>query len=290
MKASMECLPCLGKNAVDVACRITSDDTARRKIISQSLHLLADCDCSMPPPFYAAAIHRIAKETTGQAGADPYLEEKRRSTRLAEELLKELKKNSCYNPNDFESRLRLAVAGNILDFGIYADLDIQSALQTVLQAFTKDIDLKAMRTLKERMESAKHILYILDNCGEAVFDREFIAPYRSKTTIGVRGFPVFNDVTKSDLADSGLEAFAATIVENASDIPGTIIELAGDQFRREFVDADLVIAKGQGNFETLSDTPHSAIAFLFMAKCPVVCKLLHAEQNSLQLQFYTSLS
>ncbi len=284
MNATLDCLPCLGKNAVDVARRITNDASQRDAIVSRALHLLAECDRTMPPPFYAAAIHRIAKETSGQADADPYLEEKRRSNQLAEKLLTELKKSNHYAPNDFESRMRLAIAGNILDFGIFADLDIQAALQTVIQAFTKDIDRAAIAELQERMESANRILYILDNCGEAVFDREFIAPYRAKTTIGVRGFPVFNDVTKSDLADSRLDAFAADVVENASDIPGTIIDLAGKPFQRAFHDADLVISKGQGNFETLCDTPHPAIAFLFMAKCPVVCKLLDSPMNSLQLR------
>ena len=283
MNACLECLPCLGKNAVDIARRISGAPDVQRKIVSQSLRLLADCDCTMSPPYYAGAIHRIAKQTASQTGADPYLDEKRRSTRLAEELLAELRRTPCYDPEDFESRLRLAIAGNILDFGIYADLDLKTVMPIVRQAFTRELDSGAIRDIQSRMEAARRILYLLDNCGEAVFDREFIAPYRAKTILGVRGEPVFNDVTRSDLAESGLEPFAAGVVDSGSDIPGTIIPLVGEPFRQAFQEADLVIAKGQGNFETLCDTPHRAIAFLFMAKCPVVCRLLDAGPNSLQV-------
>ncbi len=283
MKTYLDCLPCLGKNAVDLARRLTDDPKTQREIVTASLSYLSGCDDKMSPPFHAQSIHDIAR-SCAKTALDPYLDEKRRSTRLAEDVLAELKKTpSCYNPDDFESRLRLAIAGNILDFGIYANLDLRDVMPTVMQAFTKAIDPNAIRELHECMDHASRILYLLDNCGEAVFDREFIAPYRHKTILGLRGGPVFNDVTRDDLTDSGLDGFACGVIDTGQNCPGVILQSATEEFKREFSRSDLVIAKGQGNFETLHDAPHNALAFLFMTKCPVICKLLKANQNSLQV-------
>lgn len=284
MKTCLECLPCLGKNAVDAATRSTADLIVRKQIVAESLRLLAENDFLMPPPFTARKILDIALRHTGEE--DIYLEEKKRSNALAEKLLSGLSEIPAYDPADFESRLRLAIAGNILDFGIFAELDIASALQTVKTAFTKPLDSEAVKRLRKKMDSAERILYILDNCGEAVFDRVFMEPYREKITLGVRGRAAFNDVQESDLADCGLLGFTRAVVSNGPvGIPGTILSECSGEFRKVFEQADLVIAKGQGNFETMNEYPNP-IAFLFLAKCPVVVREIQAEPNSIQIRTY----
>ena len=282
MKTCLECLPCLGKNAVDAAKRSTADPAVRKQIVAESLRLLAENDFQMPPPFTARKILDIALRHTD--AEDIYLEEKKRSNALAEKLLSGLSEIPEYDPEEFESRLRLAIAGNILDFGIFADLDIALALRAVKSAFTKPLDREAVERLREKMDSAERILYILDNCGEAVFDRVFMEPYREKITLGVRGRAAFNDVLESDLADCGLQGFARTVVSNGpAGIPGTILSECGEEFRTAFEQADLVIAKGQGNFETMNECP-KPVAFLFLAKCPVVIREIGAELNSIQVR------
>ena len=284
MKTCLECLPCLGKNAVDAAKRSTDDIAVRKQIVSESLRLLAENDFEMPPPFTARKILDIALRHTGTE--DIYRAEKKRSNALAEKLVSELSGIPEYRPDDFESRLRLAVAGNILDFGIFADLDIAGALQAVRSAFTRPLDHEAAERLHARMESAKNILYILDNCGEAVFDRVFLEPYRQKTTLGVRGRAAFNDVLESDLADCGLAGFArAVTTDGPAGIPGTILSECGEEFRKVFEQADLIIAKGQGNFETMDGYPNP-IAFLFLVKCPVVARAIQAEPDSIQIRMH----
>ncbi len=282
MKACIDCLPCLGKNAVDSAKRSTYAPELRKKIVAQSFQLLSQADLSMPPPYYARKILNLANQLAGQQ--DLYGAEKRRSNELAEKLLLELPNIPQYNPDDFESRIRLAIAGNILDFGIYCDLDIASALEVVKQAFAKPLDSAAVKRVKERMDSAERILYVLDNCGEAVFDRVFMEPYREKIVLGVRGCNVFNDVTREDLKDCGLEGFTKGVVSNGPEgYPGVILQEASEDFLKEFNSADLVISKGQGNFETLSDST-APIAFLFLAKCPVVLREINAELHSIQVR------
>ncbi len=281
MKVCLECLPCLGRNAVDIAARITNDPALQKEIVAESLHMIADNPMEMPPPFLARNIIDIALRRTGGVCEDPYQTEKELSTRLAQQLVLELPRIPEYNPDDFESRLRIAIAGNILDFGVFSSLNWEVARESIRQLFAKPIDRAAARRLKARMDSAQRILYLLDNCGEAVFDRIFLEPYREKITLGVRGRAAFNDITRDDLAASGLEGYP--VVTNGSGIPGTMLSCAPEEFREAFADADLVIAKGQGNFETLNETTRSC-ACLFVAKCPVVTRLIGAETNSIQIR------
>ena len=152
-------------------------------------------------------------------------------------------------------------------------------------AFTKPIDTAAVAELKRRMDEAKSILWIFDNCGEAVFDRLLIEPYREKITLAVRGKPAFNDLTRAELAESGYpEGFAAGgVVSNDDGVPGVVDATCGDAFRAAFASADLIIAKGQANFETMSERTDKPIAFLFLAKCPVVCREVGAQPQTIQV-------
>ena len=283
MKTCLECLPCLSKNALNIVKRMECPEALKNKIVSDSMHMLADCDMSMSPPYYARLIMDIADKNAGGSTGDVYQQEKLKSTQLAEKLLADLLQGTLYHPDDFESRLRLAIAGNIIDFGVFGDLNIGEALRTVESAFTKNLDKTAVQTLKEKMDAANNILYILDNCGEVVFDREFIRPYKDKITLAVRGKPAFNDVLRSDLEPSGLGDFT-DVIDNENGVPGVIIEDSGTVMQQAFAKADLIIAKGQGNFETLDETDRP-IAFLFMAKCPVVIRKINAKPNSIQLKF-----
>ena len=142
--------------------------------------------------------------------------------------------------------------------------------------------------LKRRMDEAKSILWIFDNCGEAVFDRLLIEPYSEKITFAVRGKPAFNDMTRADLAPSGLlppdlYKCGGKVVSNDDGVPGVVYATCGDAFRAAFASADLIIAKGQANFETMSDRTDKPIAFLFLAKCPVVCREVGARPQTIQV-------
>jgi len=116
---------------------------------------------------------------------------------------------------------------------------------------------------------AKSILYLADNAGEIVFDRLLIEQLpRERVTVAVRGAPILNDVTWVDATTVGVDTLVK-VIDNGSDAPGTVLADCSDAFQKQFAEADLIISKGQGNFETLSDSPEN-IFFLFKAKCPVV--------------------
>ena len=289
MRACLDCLPCLARNATELARRSARGDAALEgRIAAEGMHILgaaAEAGYPLPPPCYARQLIDNALAMSGGAVPDPWAEEKKTSTELALKLMARLDEISGWDPNSFESCLRLAIAGNILDFSIYADLNIAAAMETMATAFTKPVDTVAVAELKRRMDEAKSILWIFDNCGEAVFDRLLMEPYREKITLAVRGKPAFNDLTRAELAESGYpEGYAAGgVVSNDDGVPGVVDETCGAAFRAAFAAADLVVAKGQANFETMSERTDKPIAFLFLAKCPVVCREVGAQPQTIQV-------
>ncbi|MBR3221507.1 MAG: DUF89 family protein [Kiritimatiellae bacterium] len=289
MKACLDCLPCLARNAIDLSRKSALGDAALEAEIARSgLEILGNAATDgypLPPPCYARKLMDNALAKSGGRVQDPWTREKAISTELALKLMERLDEIPGWDPESFESRLRLAVAGNILDFSIYADLDIMAAMETMATAFTKPIDSAAVAELKRRMDNAKSILWIFDNCGEAVFDRLLMEPYRKKLTLAVRGRPAFNDVTRDELEASGFPPDFAKggVVSNDDGVPGMVDATCGEKFRTAFSSADLVVAKGQANFETMNERTDRPIAFLFLAKCPVVCRAIGAEPKTIQV-------
>lgn len=288
MLACPDCLPCLARNAVELARRSARGDAAlEARIAAEGMRILADGageGFALPPPCYARRLIDNALAACGGAVPDPWAKEKAESTELAKRLVK----NADNAQASFERRLRLSIAGNILDFSIYADLDIAAAMAKMDEAFTKPIDEAAVAALQRLMDSAHSILWIFDNCGEAVFDRPLMEPYRAKVTLAVRGRPAFNDMTRAELAASGYpEGWAGGgIVSNDDGVPGVVDATCGEAFRAAFAAADLIVAKGQANFETMNERGDKTIAFLFLAKCPVVCRAIGAEAGTIQVRLH----
>lgn len=284
MKTQVECLPCLGRNAVDVAKRLSSSPAMQEKIVKYACKLLSNCSLDMSPPEIAGEIISCANMLAYPADKkikDIYKEEKKRTALLAANLVKLLPEVKEYDPENFEDRVRLAISGNIIDFGVFSNPTAEMALQAVKSAFEKKLDISAVKELENAVKNAGKILYILDNCGEANLDGLFIEKFKEKVTLAVRGNPVFNDVTKEDLADAGLSSYP--FAEIPGTLPGLVVEKSSGKFRKIFEESDLVIAKGQGNFETMNEYKGKKISFLFLAKCPVVTSLLHVEPLSLQV-------
>jgi uncharacterized protein with ATP-grasp and redox domains len=167
---------------------------------------------------------------------------------------------------------RLAIAGNLMDMGVIGNLTEAEVRQTMEQAlhapFFGELD-----KFRQAVGDAKSILYLADNAGEIVFDRLLIEQLPTeRVTLAVRGAPIINDVTLIDAQAVGLDQIVE-VIDNGSDAPGTILSDCSPEFLRRFAAADLIISKGQGNFETLSGEAGN-IFFLFKVKCPKVANLV----------------
>ncbi len=270
MRTYLECVPCFLRQTLEAARFATSDCGVHERVLRDVLRSAAEMDLSRPPPVVGQMIHRRLRELTGVA--DPYRGVKERLNRVALEMLAGLVERVRSAKDPLLVAARLAIAGNALDSGVDAGLTEEKARRAVATALS-DPFCGDMENFAQAAASARSILYLADNAGEIVFDRLLIQRLPAgRVTVVVRGGPVINDATMDDARVAGLDE-VAEVIDNGSDAPGTLLEDCSDEFRRRFEQADMVIAKGQGNFESLSDEPGN-LFFLLKVKCPVIASRL----------------
>ncbi len=178
----------------------------------------------------------------------------------------------------FATALRLAIAGNIIDFAANDNFNLQATIDKALKA---EFAIDHSKQLKQKLEIAKHVLYLGDNAGEIVFDKLFIETIKHHDiTFVVKGAPVINDATMQDAEYIGMSS-AARVISNEYNAPSTIVHKSGKEFQQYFEKADLIISKGQGNLEGLLPLNDSRIFFLLMVKCNVMAELLNVEKDGL---------
>lgn len=282
MRTHCDCFPCLARHVTELVKAWTPDETQQLALLQPALAALAQADARRSPPDITCDLYNTLAHIAQTDDFDPYRQLKDDSTAYAWQIRRHLDRLPGWHPDAFEARLRLAIAGNVLDFSIFGDLKLEDALDTLSQAFSQPLDADAIDTLQRRIDEAHSILYLLDNCGEAVFDSLFIEAFRHKVTLVVRALPASNDVTRRELAASGLANLP--VLDNAQRLPGLVPAKASPELQQALKQADLIIAKGQGNFECLNDE-NLPLVFLFMAKCPVVIREINARPKSLQIRF-----
>jgi uncharacterized protein with ATP-grasp and redox domains len=231
---------------------------------------------SLTAPEFSRELHATLRSYTNNP--DPYIKEKRENNDLALNLYSEVEKSIKQSYDPFGTSLRMAIAGNIIDFAVSDSFNILMTIETALASeFAIDHSLQ----LKEALKNAKSVLYLGDNAGEIVFDRLFIETLKHPNlTYVVRGGPVINDATMEDAEYTGMTK-AVNIISSEYDAPSTIINKSGKLFQQYFKDADLIISKGQGNLEGLLSLNDKRIFFLLMAKCDVMSEFLKVKKNSL---------
>ena len=228
----------------------------------------------LPPPFMGREIHRIIREETGSA--DPYASLKQKSTLTALNLSGRVEQRIEDAPDPFEAAVRFAIAGNVMDYALATSWDAEKIDTCIAEALSKPLDEDALRILEESAMRARNLLYVGDNAGETVFDRILIQHLpENVVTYAVKGSPVINDATREDAEQAGIGR-VARIVDNGFDAPGTILDLCSPEFHDLFDAADVVIAKGQGNLESLSQCDRD-VFFLAQVKCPVIARDLNAQ-------------
>ena len=271
MKTCLECIPCFTQQALDAVSIVTEDEELRLRIMRRVLEAASRFPADTPPPAMGAEIHRLIRRETGSP--DPYREIKRRANEFALGLMPRLMRTVTASRNPFETSLRLAIAGNIMDWGAKPHGDIsEAAVERALeQALHAPLEKGSPGTFYERLMRADNVLYLADNAGEIALDSLFIGFIPCPNiTVAVKSTPVINDATMEDARQVGLTD-QTRVVETGSDAPGTLLEECSEDFRNRFSAADVIVAKGQGNYETLSDRPEE-IVFLLKAKCPVVAR------------------
>lgn len=266
MRSSLDCVPCFVRQALDAARAVSNDPAVHEEIVREMLLWMAEADLDLSPPSFAQHIHRRLR--TVATSNDPFRTVKDRQNQMALHLLPGLRALVEGSAHPLISATRLAIAGNAIDVGVTAEVTRSDMRRAIDRALDQPLCGEPEEFSRE-VEAADRILYLADNAGEIAFDRllvEQLGPRR--VTVAVRGAPVLNDATLADAHAVRLDELVE-VIDNGSDAPGTILTDCSEEFRLRFAEADLVIAKGQGNFESLSDESGS-IFFLFKVKCPVI--------------------
>ena len=279
MKTYIDCIPCFISHSLNVAKMTARNSEEQQEILRKTLAMAASFDFDRSPPAMAKKIHALIRQITGID--DAYVRIKDESTAFALEMLPFLRHEVQKSEHPFETTIRLIIAGNIIDFGTDHNFNLNSVHQIIADALKQQIDIDAIKNLHKSMSEAERILYISDNCGEIVFDRLLIEQFKEKIILAVRGAPILNDATRREAEMSGLNDLVQ-IIDTGDSIPGVILEDCSDEFRHHYSGCDLIIAKGQGNYETLHETERPAF-FLFMSKCHVIARLLDSEMGSLNV-------
>lgn len=225
-------------------------------------------------PEFARELHIKLKKYTGNH--DPYEISKKQCNDLILELYPDLKNQVKTSGDPFDTALRLAIAGNIIDYAASNDFDVHATINKVLST---DFAINHSGQLKTAIEKAKSIFYLGDNAGEIVFDKLFIETFNHPNVVfAVRGAPAINDVTLFDAEYVGMQE-VSRVISNGYDAPSTILEQCSPGFMDIYKHADLIISKGQGNLEGLLEIEDPRIFSLLMVKCDVIAERLKVKKG-----------
>lgn len=278
MKVSRECIPCLARQAVEIAEEATKDVRMQEEIIKKSLKELGEIDFNETAPEIALRMHKHAKNITGIN--DPYKRLKEQYNEIAKKIHQRIiKEKWLENAKDsFDMACRLAIAGNIIDFSVGIKLEPSDILKSVENSMKHDIFGAGTTALKEAVEKSKKIMYIGDNSGEIIFDKFLLGQLPlHKVTYVVKGGPIVNDATMEDAISTGIVDLVR-VIDNGHCAQGTVLKDCSSDFVSEFNESDLIISKGQANFETLSDINDKTIFYLLRAKCSSVAESIGCKQ------------
>jgi hypothetical protein len=250
-------------------------DEAKSSFTHDMLSLYQKNRDKLISPEFARELHILLRGYTHNQ--DPYKEAKKKFNDLALKMWPELNKLILRSKDPYDTALRLAIAGNIIDFAANDKFNLQETIDRVLiSEFATDHSTE----LKRRLEKARTVLYLGDNAGEIVFDKLFIKTIKHPEVIYVvRGAPIINDATIEDADYIGMKEIAE-VITSGYDAPSTIIDKSSEQLREYFKKADIIISKGQGNLEGLLLLNDDRVFFLLMVKCDVIAETLKVKNGS----------
>lgn len=272
MKISYECGPCFLRQAREALDLSTDDEDIKMEAIAEIFKYLSEnFHEGTNSNSTGSTMHAIIKQKTGCR--DPYYKEKIESNRLALKYLPDVKK-ILEDDDSLENYVKIAIIGNILDFGAFTlDDDIESVIKGSLE---KDLVIKDIEEFENSLKSNDEVLYLVDNTGEIVFDKLLLSKikeYGLDITIAVKSEPILNDACMEEALDAGLDEFGS-IVEIGAGTVGYVDSMISDEFRKIFNSHKFIISKGMGNYEGLTeiDLSDKEIFFLLCAKCNTISR------------------
>lgn len=289
MTTNLDCVPCFFTQALAASREAGLDQKGQKDVLDAVARLVPGFSLKSKPPQMALSIHHAVKRISGVC--DPYRDLKKRSNEAVLAVYAGLESRLRTSTDKLRDAVNLSLAGNLLDYGASADLDIERCLDEILRQEEQAIESESrglyhLEALRSVLSAASRVLIIGDNAGEVVFDKLLVQTLLSlypaiDVTYAVRSAPIINDATLSDAEQAGLTE-VCRVIESGSPAPGMLLSYASHQLESALDAADVVISKGQGNFEALSDEPVAAF-FLFRAKCRPIAEAASAQVGDVVL-------
>jgi uncharacterized protein with ATP-grasp and redox domains len=266
MRMYLECLPCLLRQAVEAVKMATDDSLKQREVVDAVLEEMRGASPSDRPPDIAVRVHRTVRQVSGCD--DPYQELKQENNRTAMSLYPRAKQLITASDDPLRTAVALAIVGNMIDAGVGLSYDLDGALE---DAPTREFAIDHFDRFRAQMARASTVLYLADNAGEIVFDRLLLEQMDSKNvSVAAKAEPMINDALVADARFARIDLLANIVALNGL-YSREGLDVSSPETSEVFQSADLIVAKGQGNYEWLSDAK-APIFFLLMAKCPVIAR------------------
>lgn len=277
MKTYLDCIPCFFKQAIRAAKILNINEVKTKKLLDELGLLINQMPLESTPPEFGRIIYGKIRELTGKS--DPYVKLKHKNIEEALRLYPCFQKIVHNSSEPLLTAIKVAIAGNAIDFAIGTDYNIEKEFDSVIKS---PFAINHYKMFESHLQKADKVLYIGDNAGESVFDGILIEEIKKPTIYAVREVPVINDVTYQDAIDSGIDK-VATIVSSGTDAPGLVLNTCSNEFLKIYENSNFIISKGQGNYEALSDEKKN-IFFLLKAKCPVIARDLNVSVGNIILK------
>ena len=280
MNMKPDCLACLYTQMLRVTKAVECSESCATEVMEESAERLAHLRMDQTPPEAAAILYPAASEAVGEA--DPYRKKKAESIAKAQRLLPGVRERIDRSADPLDAALRAAVAGNVIDFATEVSFDLEEEIDRIFEA---EFGWDDKADFLERLGRARRLAVIGDNVGEHLFDKVMMERFRAAypdlaIDYFVRGRPIINDVTVTEAREAGIDE-VARIVDSGVDTPGFLPGRASEVGRAAFEDADLILAKGMGNFECMESWADARVFFLFKVKCSVVAAKVGREVGDL---------
>ncbi len=265
MKTYPECIPCFINQGLNATIKLSLGRDKRKEVAVKSLKIISTFNSfDRSPAYYAYFVQKVVKELT--CVEDPFYSLKKKANKIALEIYDEVLKKKPLNMDDLEWSIKLSAIGNAIDFAIKGEFSIEEDIEALLE---KEFAVNHIRDFKRLLDKSKKVMIIGDNAGEIVFDKhlvEVLKEFGKEVIYGVKGKPILNDALFDDALESGIVELCK-VVDNGSDKIGTWLDDCKSEFIEEFSSADIIISKGQANYETLNEIKDKDIFFILQAKC-----------------------
>lgn len=279
MRAEEACKVCTRKKARMYADLYQASEKRKEEVLQQAERCLGEVGTSQSAPRMMAGVLDLLKRETGIL--DPYERIKREYNQMLLSMEEEISRAIHEAEDSFQAALQYATVGNYIDFGALSDVNEEQLRELLKGCGELDLDTEATMHFREELGRARKLLYITDNAGEIVLDKIFMNVLKElypelEIQVLVRGEPVLNDATLEDAKMIGLNRIAR-VIPNGTSIPGTEYTQISREARECLDQADLCLAKGQGNFESLRECGKN-IYYLFLCKCDLFVERFQVER------------